>query len=725
MVSSVEATLGSLEGANININRWLERISTHRSHNEKLLLRKACKLAQHHHRIITRPSGEPILIHICSTVDILADLNMDTDTLVVAMIYELFNQQGIDLETIENLFGKKIVKLVIEVEKMRFLNNFSDNNLLHNDHVQVERLRKMLLALVQDVRVVLIKLADRLHDMRILRDLPRAEQLRIAHETQLIFAPLANRLGIWHLKWELEDTALRYLQPEGYTRLAKALDARRIDRQRCVEALIEHLSKELSKLNIEVTITGRAKHIYSIWRKMQRKKIDFHQIFDGLALRVLVNDVNDCYQVLGVVHSNWRPIKSEIDDYIAAPKPNGYRSLHTAVIGPNQKIFEVQIRTHEMHQHAELGVASHWRYKEGHVRHNRFFEKKLAWLRQVLSHPDEEPSLDDFNIDDDSERIYIISPKNEIIELQKNATPLDYAYQIHTHLGHRCRGAKINGHIVNLSHTLTTGDQVEIIGGSHVEPKRDWLNLELGYLNTSRARSTVRNWFNQQDKAQQIEHGNKVLKQELHRLNVPPVSLDKILASHKTFKDVNEMMAALGRGDFNVAQLSTLINEQVLPDKNNTTTSKKYKSDVQVSGVDGLLTKIASCCQPVPNEAIIGYISQGRGIIIHRQDCDDIKQWLVKRFEHFVEVSWKNQTTDFYLVTIKIRAHDRQGLLRDITNLLSAEKINIVSLKTKTNQDNIANMLFQIEVTGVKALSRSLLKLEQYPHIIDVTRQQQ
>ncbi len=724
MVSSVEATLGSLERDKIDFDRWLQRICQHRNLAEQNLLTQAYHLAQQHHNITTRPSGEPILIHICNTVDILADLGMDTDTLVVAMIYEMLNQEGVSLAQIQQQFGDKIARLVSEVNNMAFLQHNSQHPELHNDHIQAERLRKMLLAVVHDVRVVLIKLAARLHDMRVLSKLPEDEQKRIAHETQLIFAPLANRLGIWHIKWELEDMALRYLQPQVYSRIAKLLDARRIDRQRYVESLIQQLNHELKTLGIKSQITGRAKHIYSIWRKMQRKKVDFHQIFDALALRVLVDDIGDCYRVLGVVHNSWRPIQGEFDDYIAVPKANGYRSLHTAVMGPKQKIFEVQIRTHNMHQHAEMGVASHWRYKEG-VQHDVFFEQKLAWLRQVLSNPHEDDGLlSELQSDADLIRIYVISPKNQIIELPKGATPLDFAYQIHTHLGHRCRGAKVNGQIVHLNKKLKTGDRIEILGGSQQEPKRDWLNPELGYLKTSRARAKVRTWFNQQDDKQQIKHGETVLKQELHRLNIKEINLDDMVKTHKKFKDINELLAALGRGDFNIAQISELVNEQIFPSKTTQKLPNKShsQSDIQVLGAEGLLTTIAACCQPVPNEPIIGYISQTRGIVVHKQTCPHIQKWQKQRKERLIEVSWHAQTASIYPVKIQIHAHDRQGLLRDVTHLLSSEKINIIAIQTQTDADNIADMILNLEVTGIQQLSRALLKVEQLSNIIEVVR---
>ncbi|MFV1974112.1 MAG: bifunctional (p)ppGpp synthetase/guanosine-3',5'-bis(diphosphate) 3'-pyrophosphohydrolase, partial [Thiohalobacterales bacterium] len=492
------------------------------------------------------------------------------------------------------------------------------------DHAQAESLRKLLLAMAADVRVVLIKLADRLHNLRTLRHLDPERQRRIAAETLDIYAPLANRLGIWQIKWELEDLALRYLEPAAYQELAGQLDEKRVGREAYIGEVIELLNAELDTAGIQAKVSGRPKHIYSIYRKMQHKQVDFAQIFDMRAVRVIVNEEKDCYAALGIVHGLWRHIPKEFDDYIANPKENRYRSLHTAVIGPESRTLEVQIRTEEMHRHAEFGVAAHWRYKEGGSSESDY-EEKIAWLRQLLEWHDEERSASDFvdrfRSEAFQDRVYVLTPQGRIIDLPRGATPLDFAYAVHSEVGHRCRGAKVNGRIVPLTYPLNNGEQVEVLTTKQGAPSRDWLNAHLGYLHTSRAKSRVRAWFKQQDFEHNVAAGRSILDRELHRLGITGLAVDKLSDRFK-HRQVDDFLAAIGRGDINTGQLASAINELVpgqdkVPRSRGRSARKKparIPGGVSISGVGNLMTTMGRCCHPVPHDPIVGYITRGRGV---------------------------------------------------------------------------------------------------------------
>jgi GTP pyrophosphokinase len=537
-------------------------------------------------------------------------------------------------------------------------------------------------------------------------------------------------MGIWQIKWELEDLSLRYLHPDAYKKIAGMLDEKRIHREKYIEKVISLLSREMAKQGIEADIAGRPKHIYSIWRKMNRKGLEFSEIFDVRAVRVLVKSVADCYAVLGIVHTLWKHIPKEFDDYIATPKGNNYQSLHTAVLGPEGKTLEVQIRTKEMHEHAELGVASHWRYKEG-GKFDPGFEQKITWLRQLLEWRDEEVDaggfVDRFKGEVVDDRVYVITPKGNVLDLPVGATPLDFAYHIHTDVGNRCRGAKVDGNIVPLTYTLKTGEQVDILTSKNGTPSRDWLNPHLGYLKTSRARSKVRTWFKQQDQDKNVLAGRAILDKELGRLNVSDLSLDKI-AQHFRFDQNDDFYAAIGRGDITSGQIANAVNEITRPDtpevkilrETRLRRPKEIPGDINIQGVGNLLTQIARCCKPAPDDPIVGFITKGRGVTIHRADCPNVLRQPVERL---IEVSWSTRIDSTYPVDILLVAYDRTGLLKDVTSVLSNEKVNVLAVNTMTDiKDHLARMKLTLEVNGIDQLSKVLSKISQIPNVIEVKR---
>jgi len=727
----------------LNIQVWVNRIIKNRPSVEQYAIIEACELAKEAHRHQYRISGEPYIIHVVTVADILADLGMDTDVIVAAILHDAVDQafpNRLNLNAICNRFGETVEALINGVNRMRLVEELSDQPDTtvrpHPDKpAQAENLRKMLLAMVEDVRVVLIKLADRLDNMRILRYMPPERQRRSAQQTLDLFAPLANCLGIWQIKWELEDLSLRYLEPAVYKHMAKLLDERRVDRERFIQKVMQQLEEALVVENISAEVMGRPKHIYSIWLKMQRKGLDFHQIFDVRAVRVLVRTEAECYLALRVVHHNWQPIKGEFDDYIANPKKNNYQSLHTAVIGPENKIFEVQIRTYDMHHHAELGVAAHWRYKEGSAKkRDADFEKRIAWFRTLLQWKEESDAdefLARFKSEVGEERVYVLSPHGKVVDLPQGSTPLDFAYYIHTELGHRCRGAKVNNALVPLNYVLKSGDQVEILTTNEEKPSRDWLNSHLNYIKTSRARGKVRQWLNKQDNEQHLNNGRALLVRELRRLNLPDLNHEQ-LAQRLQFKSLKEFLIALGRGDMQIAKVTQMINEQFFPKPPQAPVySVVAENDeaiggVFIHGVGNLLTHTARCCNPVPYDAIVGYITKGRGVVIHRRDCPNALRWQEQSHERLIEVEWSQPPGKqplLYPVDILVRAYDRFGLLRDVGTIAANEKINIVAANTLSDKkDNIAKMIFTLEVISLDVLSRILAKIDNLPNVIEASR---
>ena len=722
----------------LDIEVWVKRIAIDRPYQEQQAMIKACQWAQQVHHT-QKFLGVPYLVHVITVADILAQLGMDTEVLIAAILHDVSFEQQIRPDDIKKRFGIKVKRLIDGVAKMKVIEELNDNSdKIINTKNQIESLRKMLLAMAEDVRVVLIKLAERLDKMRLLRHQPVEKQQRMARETLDLFAPLANRLGIWQIKWELEDLSLRYLEPDIYQKMAQLLDERRVDRENYIRQVMASLSKALLKSNIKADISGRPKHLYSIWHKMQRKNLGFEQIFDVRAVRVLVNTINECYMVLGIIHNLWQPLRNEFDDYIANSKSNNYQSLHTAVIGPEQKIFEVQIRTHSMHHHAEFGVASHWRYKEEEdTQHDKSFEQKIAWLRRMLQWKDEENDandfLDRFKSEIFEDRVYILSPKGEVIDLPQGATALDFAYHIHTQVGHCCRGAKVNNRLVPLTYILKSGDLIEVLQAKEEKPSRDWLIPQAGYLKTSRARAKVKAWLKKQNNQQNISDGRTLLERLLRRFNIKDCNLEH-LSTKLHFQSVDELLTSVGRGDTTVNQIANIFNEQVLsqiqPVFPTVAVPPKSGSEkgIHVQGVGGLLTQTAACCQPVPYDPIVGYITQGRGVMVHRHDCYNVLRWQDEGNQRLIEVEWSQSqpaqnTTLVYPVDIEVNAFDRSGLLRDICSILANEKVNIVANNSSTDKhDNSVNMMFTLEVNNLEQLSSTLRKIDNLANVMKVWR---
>jgi GTP pyrophosphokinase len=595
---------------------------------------------------------------------------------------------------------------------------------------QSEALRKMLLAVVSDARLVVARIAEQLYRLRQAKEAAADMQRAIAIETKEIYAPLANRLGIWQLKWELEDLAFRFTDPDTYLQIAKALNEKRAEREEFIGEVKATLREALSNTGIHAEITGRPKHIYSIWRKMQRKNKMLEQIFDVRAVRILVEDVGECYGALGIVHNLWAYLPGEFDDYIANPKDNDYQSLHTALIGPQGQTIEVQIRSHDMHRHAELGVAAHWRYKEGGAG-KASFEKKIRLLRHLLEPTGTDADLlDQIRGDVFEDRVYAVSPKGDVVEMPADSTPLDFAYHVHTQVGHRCRGAKVNGRIVPLTYKVQNGDKIEIITGKNEQPSRDWLSPQLRYLAATRSRTKVRNWFRQRDRDQNRKQGREILDRELSRLNVRDVA-DDVIARQLKIKDSESMCVALGAGDITSAAIASALQNlrkgtstDRIRQRRHSRKKDAVTGSVAIRGVGDLLHNVARCCRPVPPEDIAGYITLGRGVSIHRQDCGNFLSLNTKNPERVIEVNWGGSADATYPAELSLQAFDRQGLLQDISKIFADEKVSVDSVQTRTDKRSMqVNMQFTVSIPGLPTLSRVISRLEQLTNVTSVRRQ--
>jgi GTP pyrophosphokinase len=732
----------------VDIQAWIDRLNSHhvQSESTRAELVRAAELSLALVAVRTEDDHNWGEDFTCFRIglemaEILADLQLDQDALVAAILYRAVRENKITLLEIQTQFGdtvSKLVKGVLRMAAISYQRNENEIRVLGNEaDVQAEKIRKMLVAMVDDVRIALIKLAERTCAIRAVKSASAQRRKQVAREVSDIYAPLAHRLGIGHIKWELEDLSFRYLEPAEYKQIASLLDERRLARQEYIENMLSLLREELAVAAIVGEVTGRAKHIYSIWRKMKRKEIPFSQVYDIRAVRILVPSIRDCYTVLGIVHSLWRNIPHEFDDYIASPKENGYRSLHTAVMGPENKVLEIQIRTVEMHEESELGVCAHWRYKGTDTDAAQdSYEQKIAWLRQVLEwHEELGVEGDSQQLQDDlravdQDRIYVFTPDGHVVDLPRSATPLDFAYRIHTDVGHHCRGAKINNRIVPLNYHLNNADQVEILTGKREAPSRDWLNPALGYVNTARARAKIQHWFKQQARDQNIAEGQALLDREFKRLALLDLDFES-LAKKLRFNTLDDLYAAVGASDIGVGQVLNAAQKQldaadpqlpIIPFKAKSP-SKKKDSDFYIEGVGNLLTQIASCCSPVPGDAITGFITLGRGVSIHRQDCSNILQLQTDEPQRIIKVEWGNAPQSAYSVEILIEAYDRYGLLRDITTLLDNERINISALQTLSDKrKNTVDMQVTAEIRSFDELSRILTKLNQLPNIASARR---
>jgi RelA/SpoT family (p)ppGpp synthetase len=681
-----------------------------------------------------RASGEPYVIHCVEVARILADLGLDTHAVAAGLLHDIVEDTDWTVADVQQYFGGEVARLVDGVTKLAYIDTMSKMGRRDIEAQEAESLRKMFLAMADDVRVVLIKLADRLHNMRTLGSLPQERRERIARETLEIYAPLANRLGIWQMKWELEDLGLRHYDPETYHHIAELLAEKRAEREVYIQKVVSELQARLRLEGIFAEAEGRPKHIYSIYRKMRRKDIEFDQIYDVRGIRLIVDTVQDCYAVLGVVHSLWTPIPGQFDDFVATPKDNMYQSLHTAVVGPEGKTIEAQIRTREMHRRAELGIAAHWRYKEG-TRRDLAFEGKVAWLRSLMDWrsdvEDAQEFVDTIKSDVLEDRVYVFTPKGKVLDLPAGSTSIDFAYYIHTEVGHRCRGARVNGRLVPLTYKLKNGDQVEIITAKRGGPSRDWLNPHLGYIGSARSRQKIRRWFRDQNREENIAFGREHLRRELKRLNLADYIRYQEIATLFDYDDVDDFFAAIGFGDLNSQRvaarvLQVLRTEEVFTEEEEETVAVTPEG-VRVKGVGDLYTQLAQCCNPRPDDPspIVGYVTRGRGVTIHKWDCPNILIRTKKsEVERLIEVDWGTTQERIYPVVIKVRAWDRDGLLRDIATVVSEEGVNMRKVNSVSVQKtNLATLTATLEIKNFGQLISILDRIERLPNVIEVTRQ--
>jgi GTP pyrophosphokinase len=674
------------------------------------------------------PDGEPEAVELVQVLDVLAGMNADAESLAAALLHAL----GPDTPEAAALLaqhpglkplieGQQAARKVWDIYRSR-------------PGGPAEGLRRLLLAIIRDLRVVLILLARQLVRMRLAAGADLASRDALARLTTDIHAPLANRLGIWQIKWELEDLAFRYLQPDTYKRVARLLDERRGDRESFIRESIVRVREALAEAGVEgADVAGRPKHIYSIWKKMQRKGVDFGELYDIRAMRILVKDVATCYAALGVVHGLWHHIPGEFDDYIANPKGNNYQSLHTAVVGPHGKTLEVQIRTWEMHEHAELGVAAHWRYKEGGGG-DQSFERKINWMRQLLEGreegDDDRALLAGFSTELIEDRVYALTPQGHVVDMPQGATVLDFAYHVHTEIGHRCRGAKINGRIVPLTHSPATGDRVEILTGKVAEPRRDWLLAHTGYLNTSRARNKVRAWFHRLDQARNVQAGRELLERDLKRLGLGQADLAPVLERMHLNK-VDELYVAVALGDTTPAQVARVLHELALPKEPVDSAPapaprrgrQRAAGAIVIEGVGNLLTTLARCCQPLPGDPILGFITRGRGVSIHRSDCAQIARLSARDPSRVLQVEWGGRGARAYEVDLLLRAYDRKHLLKDVTNCIALADAHVLSMDTRVSADEgTAELRFGVRVADFDQLSALLAKLAGLRNVIEARR---
>ncbi|AQQ32282.1 bifunctional (p)ppGpp synthetase/guanosine-3',5'-bis(diphosphate) 3'-pyrophosphohydrolase [Burkholderia orbicola] len=711
-------------------------------------------------------SGELLADHSAGTAAIMRTLNVDPHAMQAAALFVLTPHLSDPERELTERFGDEVARLVSDVRKLLRLGTVSlraaqnaakpdsGRDAAEERRTQIEALRKMLLAFAQDIRVVLIRLASRLQSLRYYAAAKLDPPPDVARETLEIYAPLANRLGIWQLKWELEDLAFRFEDPVTYKRIAKLLDEKRIEREAYVTQAIARLQHELAQAHIQADVSGRPKHIYSIWRKMRGKELDFSELYDVRAFRVIVPDIKDCYAVLGIVHHLWQPVPKEFDDYISRPKPNGYKSLHTVVIGDDGRAFEVQIRTQEMHRFAEYGVAAHWRYKEagargygGQFSASDKYDEKIAWLRQLLAWKDDVEDgtevsgdqawaqLRETSLDDD--HIYVLTPQARVIALPQGATPVDFAYHLHSELGHRCRGARVDGVMVPLNTSLANGQTVEIVAVKEGGPSRDWLNLQLGYLKSSRARQKVRAWFNSIEQEENVAHGRALVEKTLQREGKTSVNLDN-LAAKLGFKSPEELFSVVGKEEFSLRNVEHALSDAPPPEpapeapadfekrSSGASVAHGASTGVLVVGVDALLTQLARCCRPAPPDPISGFVTRGKGMSIHRSDCPTFRRMVERAPERVLQTTWSadvlgGRGASVYPVDLMIEAGDRQGLLRDISEVFAREKINVVGVKTQSRR-NAAFMQFTVEVSNSAQVQRACTLLGEVQGVVRAGR---
>lgn len=696
------------------------------------LVKRAYKVAQKAHKGQKRASGEQYIQHCLAVAAILAELGAPIPAIMAGLLHDTVEDTEVTLKDLKRDFGDEVASLVDGVTKLTQLPRVSRRDKgtksvgASKGELAKETLRKTFLAMGDDVRVVVIKLADRLHNMRTLAHLPAEKHRRIAEETLEIFAPLANRLGIWQMKWELEDLAFRYVYQEEYRGIAAHVDERRVDREKALREISLRLKSVLAELNIQAEVTGRPKHLYSIYRKMERKDVQFDMVYDVRGLRVIVESESQCYLALGVIHNEWKPVPGTFDDYIATPKDNFYQSLHTAVIYDDGKTLEVQIRTPEMHKNSEFGIAAHWHYKEGR-RSGDAFEQRILWLRRLMEWRQDIDDAADFvdamKSDVFDDRVYVFTPKGDIIDLPAGSTPIDFAYHIHTDIGHRCRGAKVNGKLISLSNNLQTGDSVEVLTSKRGGPSRDWLNPSLEMVKSQRARSKIRQWFRRRNRELNVSHGRLLLERELRRLGIEGISYERI-AHDLGYSQVDDLLAAIGCGDVHLGKIVAQVVEEdeqgldIATEVEEVLPTELAGDEISILGLSGLLVRLGRCCNPAPGDPIIGYITRGRGATIHHQGCPNVLR--IKDRERLVQVSW-GHAKQTYPVSVRIQAYDREGLMRDVSTLVSNEGISMSSVHLST-KDSLAIFDLVMLITDIRQLSRVLNRLEALPNILEARR---
>ena len=667
-------------------------------------------------------------------VEILHELHMDDETLQAALIYPYCQVHELDEEQITEQFGEGIQKLIVGVRRMDAIKSLHTraNSKKKNDEVQIDNVRRMLLAMVEDVRAVVLKLAERICTLQKVKHEDEETRVLVARECANIYAPLANRLGIGQLKWELEDHSFRYLHPNTYKQIATLLDERRANRQHYIEDFVGELQKVLDSQNIKAKVYGRPKHIYSIWKKMHKKHLDFEQLYDIRAVRIIADRLQDCYAALGVVHATWKHIPDEFDDYIATPKANSYQSIHTVTLGKQGKTIEIQIRTAQMHEDAELGVAAHWRYKEGTTSSRSGYEERINWLRKILLWQEEVAESGDLveelrsQVFDD--RVFVFTPTGDVVDLPLGSTPLDFAYYIHSNVGHRCIGAKITGRIVPFTYELQTGDQVEIHTGKHSNPSRDWMHPGLGYVYSSRARAKIQTYFKKQDKGKNQQAGKELLDRELSKIN-----FESKMASEATtrfnMQNLDDLYAAIGGGDIRIMQVVHFLQQKYAPEpelkiRSKKPQSAKFKKDsIVVEGVGNLMNQIAGCCQPLPGESILGYITQGRGVSVHREDCEQLNNLLDQHPERQIDVNWASNLQAAFQTKLHVLSDDRAGVLRDVTTVIANERVSLLGVNSISDTKlNRAKIELSLEVKDLSCLSKAISRLQLIKGVTEVLK---
>ncbi|HDY7868003.1 TPA: GTP diphosphokinase [Vibrio vulnificus] len=678
-------------------------------------------------------------------IEILVTLSMDKATLVAAQLFPLVSSGAFAREPLEEHYSKEIIKLIDGVDEMAAIGQLNITLEGSAASAQVDNVRRMLLAMVDDFRCVVIKLAERICNLIEVKKAPDEVRRAAAKECANIYAPLANRLGIGQLKWEIEDYAFRYQQPDTYKQIAKQLSERRIVREQYIKDFVDDLSEEMKECGINAEVSGRPKHIYSIWRKMQKKSLEFDELFDVRAVRIIADKLQDCYAALGVVHTKYKHLPSEFDDYVANPKPNGYQSIHTVVLGPEGKTIEIQIRTKQMHEDSELGVAAHWKYKEGSSSGRSGYDEKITWLRKLLDWQEEMSDsgemLDELRSQVFDDRVYAFTPRGDVVDLPMGATPLDFAYHIHSEVGHRCIGAKVAGRIVPFTHKLNMGDQVEIITQKEPNPSRDWLNPSLGFVTSGRARAKINAWFRKQSREKNLEAGREILENELAKIGATLKDAEQYAVKRFNVKSADELYVGVGSGDLRINQIlnhiNALVNKptaeeedrqalerlQEAGNKAAVSPTRPRKDAVVVQGVDNLMSHLAHCCQPIPGDEICGYITQGRGISVHRADCEQLEELRHHAPERIIDTVWGSDVVGSYMLTVRVEAMERSGLLKDITTMLANEKIKVISMKSRLDYRTHLNVMdFELEVTNIEVLTRIMKRVEQIKDVMSVKR---